>query len=236
MRIFSFKEKKYEVDNQNFLIDHKTWDEDFAIGMAYELGMTDGLDQSHWDVIHFIQDEFKKTGIRPLLYETCRMMGLQSNTLRKLFPSGYLRGACLLAGMAYTGPWLNKYGYKVPEPEDEGDKPPGKTGCIFKDKVYKIDIFGYLVDADDWDEDYAVIRAYEMKLKSGLTPKHWQIIYFLRDSYKINNRVPTIYECCEISEMDVEDMEELFSAGYHRCAIKIAGLPSIGVNIKRKIL
>ncbi|MBC2715866.1 MAG: TusE/DsrC/DsvC family sulfur relay protein [Desulfobacteraceae bacterium] len=234
MKTFKFNNKTYETDDQNFLIDHATWDENFAIGMAAELGIFGGLTERHWKIIHFIQDTFEKTGTRPLIYKTCKTMKLQSKTLRQLFPTGYLRGACLLAGIGYKGPWDKAHGFKFPEPYRE--RPPQKSGCIMKDKVYKIDIFGFLVDPEDWDEEYAVIRAYEMKIKNGLTPKHWEVIYFLRDSYKLNRRVPTIYDCCELSKMDVEDIEELFPDGYHRCAVKIAGLPSIGVNIKRTIL
>lgn len=234
MKTFSFNSKAFEVDGENFLTDHETWDKEFAVGMAHELGMNDNLSEQHWKVIHCIRDAFSRTGERPLLYETCKLMGLKSKTLRQLFPTGYLRGACLLAGIGYQGPWQDANGFKIPEPRDE--KPPQKAGFIMQDKVYKIDIFGFLIDSNDWDEDYALIRAYEMKIITGLTPKHLQIIYFLRDSYKLNRHVPTIYDCCEANEMDIEDIEELFPGGYHRCAIKIAGLPSIGVNIKRKIL
>lgn len=230
MKTFSYNNKNYWVDDNNFLIDHKDWDKDFAIGMAIELGMRDGLSDAHWEVIYFIRMEFEKTGERPLLYETCRAMGLKSGTLQKLFPTGYLRGACLLAGIGYKG----FQAYSLPEPRRE--YPALKAGFIEKNKAYRIDIYGFLLAPEDWDEEYAVIRAYEMDIHGGLTDKHWQIIYFLRDCYKLNSVVPTIYECCEANEMDVEDIEKLFPAGYHRCAVKIAGLPSIGVNIKRKIL
>lgn len=230
MKIYKYNGKTYMTDDQNFLIDHETWDENFAIGMAYELGMFDGLTNKHWEVIRYIRKTFKKTGERPFLYETCRAMGLNAGTLKALFPDGYLRGACLLAGIGYKSP------LSASIPEIRGDHPPPKTGFIEKDKAYRIDIFGFLLDPDDWDEDYAVVRAYEMNIKGGLSDKHWQIIYFLRDSYRLNRQVPTIYDCCEANEIDIEDLEELFPGGYHRSAVKIAGLPSIGVNIKRKIL
>jgi len=230
MKTFSYNNKAYPVDDNNFLIDHNDWDKEFAMGMAYELGMLDGLSEQHWEVIYFIRTEFEKTGERPLLYETCRAMDLKTQALQKLFPSGYLRGACLIAGIGYKGFQV----YALPEPRKEHPAP--KAGFIERNKAYRIDIYGFLLDPEDWDEEYAVVRAYEMNIKSGLTDRHWQIIYFLRDFYKLNKCVPTIYECCESNEMDVEDIEELFPAGYHRCAVKIAGLPSIGVNIKRKIL
>ena len=65
-------------------------------------------------------------------------------------------------------------------------------------KTYEIDVRGFLVNPDEWDEYYATYRALEMKIPGGkLTDQHWQIIKFLRDSYKKNKEVPTIYETCE---------------------------------------
>jgi tRNA 2-thiouridine synthesizing protein E len=232
MKTYTFNGKTFETDDQNFLVDYETWDKDFATGMAYELGMVAGLTERHWEIIQYIQKSFETTGRRPSLYDTCKAMELNAQRLRTLFPTGYLRGACLLAGVGYTE--TNRAdALKIPDLRVE---PPAKTGFVSKDKAYRIDIFGFLIDSEDWDEDYAVIRAYEMKIKSGLTPRHWQIIYFLRDSYRLNHIVPTIYECCEANDIDIEEMEALFPDGYHRCAVKLAGLPSIGVNIKRTIL
>ena len=57
-----------------------------------------------------------------------------------------------------------------------------------------------------------------------LTDKHWQIINFLRKSFEKNNMVPTIYETCEANGIDLEELEKLFPDGYHRGAVKIAGL------------
>ena len=57
-----------------------------------------------------------------------------------------------------------------------------------------------------------------------LTDKHWQVINFLRQSFEKNKAVPTIYETCEACGIDLEELEELFPDGYHRGAVKIAGL------------
>jgi len=91
-----------------------------------------------------------------------------------------------------------------------------------------VDLFGSLVDFTEWDEDYAARRAWEMNMKTGLTDMHWQVILFLRDSYAKNNKIPTIYECCNAAEIDFDEFAELFPTGYHRGAVKIAGLPTFG--------
>ena len=131
MKTYTFNGKNFDTDDQNFLIDYKTWEKDFATGMAYELGMVEGLTDRHWEVIRYIQEAFEKTGHRPSLYETCRAMALNANGLRALFPTGYLRGACLIAGVGYTETCRPDV-LKIPEPRVE---PPAKTGFLTKDKA-----------------------------------------------------------------------------------------------------
>lgn len=68
-------------------------------------------------------------------------------------------------------------------------------------------------------------RALEMKIPQGeLTESHWRVIDYLRDFHKREKRIPTIYETCETCQLDLEQMEALFPDGYHRGALKIAGL------------
>ncbi|MBE9580198.1 MAG: TusE/DsrC/DsvC family sulfur relay protein, partial [Proteobacteria bacterium] len=74
-------------------------------------------------------------------------------------------------------------------------------------------------------EYYAVYKAYDMKIHGGkLSDKHWQIIRFLREYYEKNEEIPTIYETCEANQINIEELEQLFPDGYHRGAVKIAGL------------
>ncbi len=57
-----------------------------------------------------------------------------------------------------------------------------------------------------------------------LNESHWQIIRFLREFFRKNHRVPTVYETCESLRLSIEELERLFPDGYHRGAVKIAGL------------
>lgn len=226
MKTFTFNNQTYETDDQHFLIDHHVWNEDFAVGMAHELGMNDGLSEQHWQVIHFIRNRFKETGACPVVHETLRILGLDVKSLQQLFPTGYLRGTCLLAGISYRYGWVYYFG--EPYAVSIKSKPEKKHIIEIQDKVYRVDLFGSLVDHSEWDKDFAVRRAYEMNMKSGLTDTHWQVIKFLRDSYAQNKKIPTIYECCEANQIDIEDLANLFPGGYHRGAVKIAGLPTFG--------
>jgi tRNA 2-thiouridine synthesizing protein E len=218
MADFTYKGKTYQVDAKDFLTDPGQWEENFAEGMAERLNMRQGLTREHWDVIHSIADSFRKTGLCPSVYETCRSNGFRLSDLRRLFPSGYLRGACKLAGMSSEagriGPALHPAGA------------PGAMGFMEAyGKTYQVDVRGFMVNPDEWDEQYAVYRAVDMKINGGrLTDKHWQIIRFLRQNYKEGGRVPTVYETCEANGIDLEELEGLFPDGYHRGAVKIAGL------------
>ena len=212
--------KSYELDSKGFLADHQRWDENFAIVMAKHLGMPKELTKEHWDAIRFIRDTFAKSGRCPNVYETCRICGLSLKDLVRLFPTGYLRGACKLAGVTYK---QANYVYemeKLPLLNEVED-----INVVCEDKIYKVDVRGFLIDPNDWDIYYAVNKALEMGIPGGkLTEKHWYIIYFLRETYTKHNYVPTVYETCEKNNITLEELEQLFPAGYHRGLIKIAGL------------
>ena len=93
-----------------------------------------------------------------------------------------------------------------------------------KEKVYRVDVFGFLVDSGDWDEDFAVAKALEMKVPGGLTKKHRKVIKYLRDSFEKEKIVPTVIECCEANDIGLDDLEKLFPDGYQGGAVKMAGL------------
>ncbi len=214
MKLFQYKDKEYEIDSGGFLLDFDQWDEDFAEGMSPNIQIDNGLTKAHWDVISFIRDTFKELGKCPLVYQTCRMNKLSLKHLRSLFPTGYLRGACKLAGITYKEGYL-KYSWVMKKAEE---------ASTFQDKTYTVDIRGFLVNPDEWDEQFAIYKAFEMKMPDEMTSKHWQIIHFLRENYKIENRVPTVYDTCEANDIEIEELEELFPDGYHRGVVKLAGL------------
>jgi len=212
---FVFKDKKYKVDNRGFLENPEDWDEDFAIGMAPKLRLVDGLNDKHWRVIYFIRNTFDVMNRCPLVYIACKENRLGLGDFKKLFPTGYLRGACKLAGVTYRDVFIQKHWL-------EGNI--DQISYIYKNKIYKTDVHGFLLDYNDWDENYAINKAYEMKMPDYLTEKHWKIIYYLREKCKKTDEIPTVYQTCEDNKIDLEEMEKLFPDGYHRGAVKIAGL------------
>ncbi|MEW5923535.1 MAG: TusE/DsrC/DsvC family sulfur relay protein [Candidatus Zixiibacteriota bacterium] len=214
MGTITFGDKTYTVDTEDFLADYSEWDENFARGMAPKVGIISGLSEDHWKIINFIRDTFKNTGKCPLVYETCRKNRLHLHELKRLFPAGYLRGACKLTGITYKDGYLDQAGL-----EDFAEKVTSPR----QEKSYEIDRRGFLVNPSEWDEEFVNLKVYELKMPT-LSEKHWQIIRFLRERFEQNNVVPTVYETCEENELGLDELEELFPDGYHRGAVKIAGL------------
>jgi tRNA 2-thiouridine synthesizing protein E len=218
MATISFKDKTYDIDEQDFLIDYNQWDEDFAMLIARKLNIRHGLSEKHWNVIRFVRESFYQCGIFPRVYETAKVNGLTYRELRQLFPTGYLRGVCLISGMTYKDRLMDHYGELSLIPAVEKEKMKQKV------KTYVVDQYGFLMNASEWDEEYAIRKAEEMKMPGMLSDKHWQIIHFLREQYRRTGIVPTVYESCESNNIELEGMEKLFPDGYQRGAVKIAGL------------
>lgn len=221
MVTLNYKDKSYELDSEDFLKDPRNWDVDFALGMAQRIGMPGDLTKEQLDIINFIHNTYESTGRCPNIYETCRMCGITGfKELKVFFPTGYLRGACRLAGITY------KEGNVAQHPEDGAPyQAMQDLSVIYEDKTYCVDVRGFLVEPEDWDEYYAIHRAFDMKIPGGkLTDEHWKIIKFLRESYQKDKKIPTVYETCEKNNIELKELEQLFPDGYHRGAIKIAGL------------
>ena len=214
MTTFTFGNKTYATDTEEFISDFNDWDEEFARGMAPKTGIIAGLSDDHWKIIHYIRNTFRETGKCPLVYETCRTNRLHLQELKRLFPAGYLRGACKLAGVSY------KEGY-LDQSWAEGFLEKITVGV--QEKSYEVNARGFLVNPSQWDERYAEYKAWEMKMPK-LTDKHWQVIRFLRKAFEEKNFVPTVYDTCEANGLEIEDLQKLFPDGYHRGAVKVAGL------------
>jgi len=215
VRRHTFNGKTYKTDVLGYLLSFDHWDEDFAEGMAPGISITGGLTKEHWDIIYFIRDTVRMLGRCPLVYQTYRMSGLPLQKIKELFPTGYLRGACKLAGVTYREAYVGRpgsYGSKEDIPARQGEK------------TYEVDVRGFLVDSDSWDKDYAIFKAIELGISEPLSDEHWRIINYLRDYYGENNEVPTVYQTCEDNGIELEGLERLFPQGYQRGAVKIAGL------------
>ncbi|UCD17273.1 MAG: TusE/DsrC/DsvC family sulfur relay protein [Candidatus Zixiibacteriota bacterium] len=215
MKIFEYNSKTYEVDSHGFLMNPDDWDEDFAEGMASSAHIRGGLTEAHWKVIRFIRNTFEKINHCPLVYIACKKNEIGLGDLKELFPTGYLRGACKLAGVTYR----EGYGQRIWLEEHMVH-----NTRMYERKNYATDVHGFLINPKDWDENFAIHKAHELNMPEYLTKEHWKIINFLRVKYAESHIVPTVYATCEANHIDLDDLERLFPHGYHRGAVKIAGL------------
>jgi tRNA 2-thiouridine synthesizing protein E len=204
--------KSYTLDQYGFLDPPEQWNKDFADGMARLQGVYDGLTEEHWKFISYIRRKFLDEKTVPLLVVACAENSLRLEKLKSLFPTGYFRGACRIAGVSYrflcdVNLW-HTY-------ETTRHLPP----------QYQLTPQGYLADFEQWNERFAQIVSAEWNLPDGLTNTHWEVIRFLRNYYQATNNIPTVYEVCEAHHLDLDGFRKLFPEGYRRGACRIAGLP-----------
>jgi tRNA 2-thiouridine synthesizing protein E len=204
--------KTYTLDPYGFLDPPEQWDEDFAHGMARLQGIYNGLTGEHWAFISYIRNQFLVEKTLPLLVVACAENHLRLDKLQSLFPTGYFRGACRIAGLSHrflceVNLWHTYETVRRLEPQ------------------YTVSPQGFLEDFSQWDERFANLASAAWGLPDGLTAKHWEIIRFLRNYYQTANNIPTLYEVCEAHHLDLDGFQALFPEGYRRGACLIAGLP-----------
>lgn len=213
VKVVNFREDKtYTLDQYGFLDPPEQWDEEFANGMARLQGIYDGLTKEHWDFISYIREKFLREKNLPLLVVACAENHLPLGKLKALFPTGYFRGACRIAGLNYK--FISEVNFWAT--------------CETAPRLmseFKVTPQGFLEDFNQWNERFAKLVSEEWKLPHGLTSKHWEVIRFLRNYYLAMNNIPSVYEVCQAHDFDLEDLKELFPEGYRRGACRIAGLP-----------
>jgi tRNA 2-thiouridine synthesizing protein E len=210
LKTFQYKGKAYEVDEDDFLVHPEEWDKGFAEGIAPGNGISGDLTPAHWGVLWFIREYFLETGKCPMVHTACKSQKLRLADLQRLFPSGYRRGACKLAGLNYD--------------HEHIDLSSSMSGVPSTSFNYRVNARGFLVDPAEWNEAFAVLKWEETKMPGHLTEKHWQIIFYLRQRFLKTGEISTIYETCGDNGIDIDEFGELFPDGYHRGAVKIAGL------------
>ncbi|MHC4473037.1 MAG: TusE/DsrC/DsvC family sulfur relay protein [Planctomycetota bacterium] len=211
-RHVTFGEKTYDLDDYGFLSPPEQWDRAFAEGMAAESGIHGGLTEEHWSFIDYLRGKFLVEETVPVVVMACADNGLRLSRFKRLFPTGYFRGACRIAGIDYafmhrTNHWLSY-----------------ETAPILKSE-YDLSPQGFLVDFEQWDERFCEQVLAEWKLPPRLTERQREVIEFLRRSYRDRGDIPTVLETCRHGDLDLAELGELFPGGYRRGACRIAGLP-----------
>jgi dissimilatory sulfite reductase related protein len=83
---------------------------------------------------------------------------------------------------------------------------------------------GFFEDPEQWTEDVAAEIAREEGIDE-LTPKHWQVIEFMRKEYFEKGTGPTVRMLGKTSGVTVKELYQLFPKGPAKVAAKVAGIP-----------
>ena len=94
-------------DEEGYLVEPDNWTEDLACKLAEEEQIE--LNEEHWIAIRFMRGYFEDHQITPdvrhvmkHLKKTC---GAERNRMFQLFPYGYVKQACKIAGMKRPRAW-----------------------------------------------------------------------------------------------------------------------------------
>ncbi len=88
--------KSIAVNEEGYLTDFKQWDEKVGEEIAVESNVQ--LSPRHWEVIHYLQDEFRKES--PLSIRKIGKSGVVDiKEFYQLFPVGPLKTATKIAGI-----------------------------------------------------------------------------------------------------------------------------------------
>jgi tRNA 2-thiouridine synthesizing protein E len=96
------------TDEEGYLIEPQDWNEDLARQFALKENIQ--LTENHWDAIHFMRAYYADHQIAPdarhVMKHLAKRLGADSrNALFELFPYGYVKQACKIAGMKRPRGW-----------------------------------------------------------------------------------------------------------------------------------
>ncbi|HVC86609.1 MAG TPA: TusE/DsrC/DsvC family sulfur relay protein [Gaiellaceae bacterium] len=83
---------------------------------------------------------------------------------------------------------------------------------------------GFLTDHAEWTRELAEEIARESGIPE-LTPRHWQVVEFMRDRYIETGSAPSIRSLGKESGVPVKELYSLFPKGPAKLAAKIGGIP-----------
>lgn len=86
------------LDAEGFLTDPAAWTPTIADVLADEEGIAP-LTERHWVVIHFVRDDWGRTGESPTLRRITKSSGVETKELYALFPKGPAKKVARVAGL-----------------------------------------------------------------------------------------------------------------------------------------
>jgi tRNA 2-thiouridine synthesizing protein E len=95
------------TDAEGYLIDPSEWTREFAEKVAQDEGIT--LTDEHWKAIRFMREWLDEHGVAPDARHVMKFLAGDREAGRgrifELFPYGYVKQACKIAGMKKPRAW-----------------------------------------------------------------------------------------------------------------------------------
>jgi dissimilatory sulfite reductase related protein len=98
------------------------------------------------------------------------------------------------------------------------------TTADVKSRTAEVDSDGFFIHPEQWDEEMVPDLARRAGLET-LTPRHWQIIRFMRDEYLKTGAGPSVRALAKSSGVSIKELYNLFPKGPAKTAARIAGIP-----------
>ncbi|MFC1977213.1 TusE/DsrC/DsvC family sulfur relay protein [Chloroflexota bacterium] len=86
------------VDEEGFLLQPETWTKRVALTLA-QGEVYEGLTQDHWKIVDCVRQYYLEFETIPPIRLVIRRTGFSLACIHQLFPNGYAKGVCKVAGI-----------------------------------------------------------------------------------------------------------------------------------------
>lgn len=98
------------------------------------------------------------------------------------------------------------------------------TTATYAGTTIELNAEGFFVDPSQWTKDIAIELARAEGI-DDLSPRHWQVIEFMRKEFAEKGTGPTVRVLGKTSGVSVKELYQLFPKGPAKVAARIAGIP-----------
>lgn len=103
--------RQVSKDGEGYLVDPDDWNQDLAVELAREEGIE--LDEMYWSILDFMRTYYREHNIAPDVRHLISYLAVANQCEKKvakrlvfeLFPYGYVKQACKIAGMKRPRAW-----------------------------------------------------------------------------------------------------------------------------------
>ncbi len=97
-----------DIDEEGYLVNPETWSEQIASNFAQKENIE--LTEDHWEAIRFMREYYLEHQIAPDVRHVMKHLSTRPgnesrNRIFELFPYGYVKQACKIAGMKRPRAW-----------------------------------------------------------------------------------------------------------------------------------